>query len=120
MYCKECGQAIPEKARFCPKCGQAIAPGPEEISRKQQTASIPTSEEVDSISRLLEIPEEKGRFDRTAPPVISPLTIFFAIIGLVLILILLNPWHAGQEKPADFQGTRGASPTLLIPESLVE
>lgn len=115
MYCKECGYTLPEQSRYCPQCGTVAVPISGKGSLKKEEPRTTPLQNTDQVSHSLELPEEKGRFDRTAPPAVSPLTIFFAIIGLVLILILLNPWHAGQEKPADFQGTRGASPTVLVP-----
>jgi len=120
VNCQSCGQALPEQARFCQECGAAAVPEePAKSTEGTASAGKTPAKDPDEITRFLELPEEKGRFDRTAPPVVSPLTIFFAIIGLVLILILLNPWHAGQDKPADFQGSRGASPTVVAPQSSV-
>lgn len=119
MYCQSCGQALPEQARFCKECGAEVPENPAGTAESAAAGNKTPANKKDEIARFLELPGEKGRFDRTAPPVVSPLTIFFAILGLVLILILLNPWHAGEEKPADFQGSRGASPTIVAPNRLV-
>ena len=114
MFCTECGTALPEPARFCPDCGtEAFYP-----ERADQKNSASADNRDLRTSDLEELPEQKGRIDKKAPPRVSPLTILFALIGLVLILILLNPWHAERDKPRDFEGSlNGAQQIEFILES---
>lgn len=114
MYCTECGSLLPEEAQFCPDCGtesyqiEAYQEQPElsdqsSVAHKQERTTID------------DIPKEKERIDNRKPPKISLLTLFFALLGLLFILVLLNPWHAGQEKPEDFQGTRNGTQQIYSP-----
>ncbi len=101
MFCTECGTELPEQARFCPECGTE-AFYPDQRNHSEHTSSEKRNRKTPD---LQDLPEQKGRIDKKAPPKVSLLTILFALIGLVLIIILLHPWHAKQEKPKDFKGS---------------
>ena len=108
MYCTQCGTKLPDTAQFCSGCGAAVAAVPDD-SKSDQLADASTTES--------DLPEEfesrKAKHDRKAPPRVSPVTVILAVIGLLLILVLLHPWHTGQERPKDFQGNRNQSNNLI-------
>lgn len=106
MYCTECGRQLAEEASYCPECGTARPDREASDAEKEQNQS------EDEGPELNEIPEKMGRIDKKSPPHVSVVTILFAIIGLILILVLLNPWHSGQDKPEDFQGTRNNTESI--------
>ncbi len=109
MYCTECGHQLPDQARYCADCGTPVAGAPAKMTAKQPpepASGVRPDQE--------EIPDKKERMDPKSPPRISGVTILFALIGLILILVLLNPWHVGQDRPKDFEGTRGNSQSLLF------
>lgn len=99
MYCVQCGTQLPNQAKYCSSCGaHTRQPGQKATSRKR------------------EIPREKEKLNRKAPPKVAPLYIILAIIGIGLILVLLNPWHAGQERPTDFLNS-GEQAQSVAPET---
>ncbi|MCF7803840.1 MAG: zinc ribbon domain-containing protein [Candidatus Marinimicrobia bacterium] len=105
MYCTQCGTELPDQAQFCAKCGA------EKVNRwqtKSQHSENSGNNPQDSTEGEF-VTEEKDRYNRKAPPKISPLYLFLALVGIGLILVLLNPWHAEQERPEDFEGTRNSS-----------
>jgi len=116
MYCIQCGEKLPEGGQYCPKCGSVVpesTPGESKPTGKtiQPAVKKKTEDSVDA-KPLENISEAAEQYDRQAPPKVSWLTIFLAIVGLILVLVLLDPWHTGQEKPKDFQGTFNKSETL--------
>jgi uncharacterized membrane protein YvbJ len=96
MYCTHCGNELSDNAKFCNQCGTPTVRNKSEKS--EEVKSKPDREEKD-------IPEEIGRIDKKAPPKISPVTLLFAVVGIILIIILLHPWHANQDRPTDFEGS---------------
>ncbi len=114
MYCTECGFELPDDGQFCPECGTELFRGRAAQKKSEQPAKI-SEPRLKKKTGMEDIPEEKKRIDSRKPPKVSLLTLFFAILGLVFILILLNPWHADQERPEDFQGTRNNSEQIVIP-----
>jgi len=114
MYCTECGIELPDNAQFCPECGtESFREAPGQKSSKQPEKT--TEQQAQKKPEIDDIPAEKGRIDSRKPPKVSFLTLFFAILALVFILVLLNPWHADQERPEDFQGTQNNSQRIVIP-----
>jgi len=101
VYCIECGHELPQQAQYCPGCGAETVLD----YGNEKTDSGGNDVDEQTASTLDEIPEKRGRIDKKSPPKVSPLTIVFAILGLLFILVLLNPWHAGQERPEDFEGS---------------
>ncbi len=107
MFCTHCGVQISEEAKFCNECGTPTFKNEQQPTDKLETAG--TEEPV---------PEEIGKIDRKAPPKISPVTLLFALIGIVLIIILLHPWHANQDRPDDFEGTQQAEVVITPSDNL--
>ncbi len=99
MYCIQCGAKLPDMATYCPNCGFKV----NDLNAKG--VANQKNQETKHSKSPQNIPAKKGRVNSKAPPKISLVTLFFALVGLILILVLLNPWHSGQEKPSDFEGT---------------
>lgn len=109
MYCTQCGKALPENAQFCAQCGTPVPDAQSRASVIQNAAQNEgTAQEKHTRARQA-FGDPRAQQDRKAPPKVSLLTIFLAILGLVLILVLLDPWHTGKERPADFKGSMGQS-----------
>jgi len=108
MYCTQCGTELPDVAQFCSNCGAGTVNQAEQDYRN----TTPDTKQVSTTQKRMEIRDAKQKQDRKAPPKIAPLYIFLAIIGIALILVLLHPWHTGQERPEDFQGSAPTSQTV--------
>ena len=104
MYCTICGTKLTEDAKFCNECG---TPSVRNKSEKVKG-------EADQNDKS--IPEEIGKIDKKAPPKVSPVTLLFAVVGIILIIILLHPWHANQDRPTDFEGARQQMETIIPDE----
>jgi|GEM_PF-1223727 len=100
MYCTQCGTHLPETAKFCSRCGSPTIQNTDQSSQSGKSSKAPARE-------LADIGEKKEKFDKKAPPRIPLLSIFLAVIGLILIIVLLNPWHKAEAPPADFNPTGG-------------
>lgn len=113
MYCIQCGQHLPETAKFCSKCGAATV---QNIQSGSETSSESVVANQSSAKRRTEdeVGTPKGKYDKKAPPRISPLSIFLAVVGLILIIVLLNPWHEAKVPPSDFHPTTG-NPNAVAP-----
>lgn len=105
MFCTQCGEKLPESAKFCSGCGAQT------IRNRSMENTI--SREHQRINKN-EIPDEMGKIDKKTPPKIAPLTLFFAFVVIMLILILLHPWHANQDRPKDFRGSESNQTMQVI------
>lgn len=104
MYCTKCGTKLSEDAKFCNECGTST------VRNKSEKVKSKTDQEDKSI------PDEIGKIDKKAPPKVSSVTLLFALVGIVLIIILLHPWHANQDRPTDFEGSRQQMETIISKE----
>ncbi|MBD3276473.1 MAG: zinc-ribbon domain-containing protein [Candidatus Marinimicrobia bacterium] len=107
MYCTHCGTELPEQAKFCNECGTQTV---QVRSEKPEKAKTKADQDEKNI------PEEIGKIDKKAPPKIAPVTLLFAVVGIILIIILLHPWHANQDRPTDFEGSRQQMETIISDE----
>lgn len=108
MYCTQCGNELPNVAQFCSNCGTETVKNTGQESGKTKSSG----KKKETQQKRKEIRDVKEKQDRKAPPKIAPLYIFLAIIGIALILVLLHPWHTGQERPQDFKGSSSSLQTI--------
>lgn len=101
MYCTKCGTQLSEDAQFCNECGNPTVRNKSDKSKKEADQSEKS------------IPKEIGKIDKKAPPKVSPVTLLFAVVGIILIIILLHPWHANQDRPTDFEGSKQQMETII-------
>ena len=100
-FCKNCGDPIPEGARFCVRCGAATDGGPwkpleEESERKKVNAGkdqAKTDDGMISSPKTVKTEDKKGGF----PKIIVPITTILVIGGLFLGL----SGRSSSEKSSD-------------------
>lgn len=85
MFCKNCGNKLPDTASFCPECGIKV--------KKEESKTTIENEKVTNVSNVLETRVERNKKSKNNNSTII-IAAVFAVVVIVGLVFIISPWKS--------------------------